>query len=405
MSSTASSAVALSTASERVGSERLPTFEGSRQFLDLSFLAQSWYCRWINAESEAAAAHRTALLDMAEKDPRWARRMMDIYAWDTFLAMNWPQGSGDGGPNQSLPDSNVYVPVWSSWARKDELPNKFSPDPNRNWRCEGNCLETDLPGETGTDATDPLIAQNGQYVYFESRANPVVAEQLKTYWESTLLPPITFRAGQCLRGGDQYDRAPAVELKLAWKVLDPKVDDSKRFFMVENVRLPSRDSEQVVNLGLVAMHVMPKVKTRDWIAMTFEHVDNAPDQSAVGGGRTWSFFNPACTHCVENVPSNGTPVQLTRTTPIDADTQALNQEVQSWLRTQKSVWQYYELVGTQNLTSSTPSPDELRNTVLEAYMVPPQKAASSCLGCHDKSKSRDFSFLADDVLGWSQLSK
>ena len=400
-------------------------FTDSLKSFPPSQLAPSWYCRWIPPGASNVPALKTALLQRAEQDSRWATRTRDLYAWNTFFAVNWP--SSTVKPGGSSP--STYVPVWAAWARRDELPRVYEPTPQRPWRCEGACLETDLPGEgKQTDSTDAVTDQNGQNVYYEVRVNPATGQVMNAYWKQGFTTPtvVSFQNGQCKSGGDQFDFAPAIEMKLVWKVLDGKKDDAQRFFVQEKVLVPGSGPARRLNLGLVSMHIAAKVKTRDWIVMTFEHVDNVPlESSAEELQRTWSFYNPACktaqgAPCPTNVPLPGSqPEQVTRTLPIDADTQALNQEVRQWLQGQQGIWpgwRYYQLVGSQELNPTTrqPTPPILRNSLIETYLpgtalgetvahragVRPQ--ASSCLGCHLRSQAQDFSFLIGSVLGWPQ---
>jgi hypothetical protein len=400
-------------------------FNDSLKSFPPSYLAPSWYCRWIAPGAANVPELKTALLERAEQDSRWATRARDLFAWNTFLAINWPSST----VKPSVATTNTYVPGWAAYPRRDELPQVYEPSPRRAWRCEGTCLETDLPGEgKRTDSTDALTDQNGQNVYYEVRANAPTGQVINAYWKQGFTSPtvVTFQDGQCKSGGDQFDFAPALELKLVWKVLEPKKDDPGRFFVQEKVLLPGKGPARRVDLGLVSMHIAAKVKTRDWIAMTFEHVDNVPlESSAEERQRAWSFYNPACktaggTPCPTNVPAPGTqPEQVTRTVPIDPDTQALTQEVHQWLQGQKGLWpgwRYYQLVGSQELHPVTrqPTPAILRNTLIETYLpatsltetvaqqVDTRPRASSCLGCHLRSQAQDFSFLIGEALGWPQ---
>jgi hypothetical protein len=401
----------------------LPAFDASRRG-DLKgyWLPESWYCRWVDPQDPQGAGKAKEQLDRrAREDARWERRVIDVFSWDSFLAINWPYDhehgewlprKGGEGDQPSMTFGNEYRPYWAGWHRVDELnTNADVLSTSRPWRCEGTCLRDDLGGvSTGendaTDATDAVWDQNGARVEYELRVNPRWMSNRPKGDEKP-----TFTYGQCKRGGDSFDIVPAVEIKLAWKVLGAG-DVPERFFTMRGVKVqgpPEEPGKRSVDLGLVGMHIASKVKTRSWIAMTFEHVDNVPFDTPPEEGRNrWSFHSPTCSGCCENItpPKAKTRrTQLTRTPPIDQDTQALNREVQGWLKARGSVWQYYELVGTQYAhgePTGKVAPKELRNTVIEPYLVSargapgcpsPKRQESSCLGCHEMNDKQDFSFV------------
>jgi hypothetical protein len=302
------------------------------------------------------------------------------------------------------------------------------PEPTR-WRCEGDCLAGEMQG-LGRHDKEVLWDRNGERVYYEVRINDSMVDTLrKASWtgytcrrpseDSPFHRALAFTWSQCashypkkeLRDGrDQYDHVGAVEIKLGWKVLGPR-DVRERFYTMSNVVLePGRPP---VQLGLVAMHIMSKAKTQKrYVWSTFEHVDNVR-ANPLGDGQssTPSFHDPECADCCPNRrPGEDKAVQLTRTEAIDQDTDALNREVRAWLARQGSVWQHYELIGTQYMKENGDevTPAVLRNTVIEPYFVAPtgclaesragRKARpSDCIGCHQKVDLYDFSFLVRDL--------
>ncbi|MBV7333041.1 hypothetical protein KFU94_33390 [Chloroflexi bacterium TSY] len=158
-----------------------------------------------------------------------------------------------------------------------------------------------------------------------------------------------------------------------------KGDIPERFF-TEQALFPQFDkhgdftgqcTEETV--GLVGMHIAHKTENApQWIWGTFEHVDNLQVNSLITGtdflgnevSLTPSFYDPVCPHCPVNIPpvpdaDSKLRTQVTRPIPIDKQTAELNRIAQEILGAEGSVWQYYELIGTQwptkpNVAPSTP---------------------------------------------------
>jgi hypothetical protein len=422
----------------------LPTFADSRhKDLPTHELPNSWYCRWGEFEQDGKIEDPMA----KRSDPRWEQRAMDIFSWDSFLALNWPYEYVQGKwTHQALPSSHEYTsgreyrPRWGTWwtsaemrqmMQKPDLELSLLRSENDDWRCEGGCLAGALQGG-GHDDKDVVWDRNGERVYYEVRINDSMVDTLRQAdWTGAICESgrktsnkerkLTLTWGQCANhypkqveqdGRDQFDFAGAVEIKLAWKVLG-KGDIPERFYTMSDVVLePGRAP---VQLGLVGMHIMTKAKTQGrYIWSTFEHVDNVR-ANPIGNGRhsTPSFYDLGCTDCCPNRrPGESKTVHLTRTEPIHADTEALNREVRAWLVEQGSIWQHYELIGTQYLKANGDevTPTRLRNVLIEPYFVPPISCManddagsnrrirdSNCIGCHGKIESYDLSFLARDL--------
>lgn len=115
-----------------------------------------------------------------------------------------------------------------------------------------------------------------------------------------------------------------------------------------------------------------------------------------------------------NLPGQ-TPSQIVRLNPIFSGTQALNEAYRKKLAAvnPNSVWQYYELVGTQwpvhpeQSATGDPFPVYMANATLESYIQGVVKhdsvvfvpgVTSSCIGCHNGATSlagrtSDFTYL------------
>jgi hypothetical protein len=333
-----------------------------------------------------------------------AQRLFDTFAWQAFLALNWPANeSGRPDRSKTLKD-NTTKRVWMSWRRNDTLflPNGEQPAPwdarthlrekRYLWRFSKMLNERTSPENTLTDSvqafTGPLVDQNGIFVRYESYLNKTQFEyivenqlynqegQVRFVVEKGNL--IRFPANQTT----PTKRPGSMGIKLAWKQLGPD-DIPARFFTTEAIVVstsfdeggkPIRNESKQL-MGLVGMHVTALTQSApNWIWSTFEHVDNvvANDlefgKSLKGERRRVrpSFNNPdAPTKLVNQLPPKNAlpneknefttwdeskttnPVQLTRVVPIPPATQQLNHIVQGLLREQGSVFQFYELVGAQ----------------------------------------------------------
>lgn len=391
---------------------------------------------------------KTTQLAMVKALRSFEEKIMNIAAWDLFIAAN----SNINSENNTFPDSvkpaDDYIPRWGAWLHDTEddvsLINTKTLELNQqavlagSWQCQGDCLQTTLDldiysKEQGVKGGGVLIDQAGNPIYYESRGNGLLYQNLAEGYQYDV--PMSFPLGQCTtfidiglniddKVGTQQDIAPVVSVKLGWKVLTDK-DHADQYFTMKNVNLPQ--SNETANLGLVAMHVAIKEQRQaQWRWVTFEHKDNLyePEQ---GSSTSPTFYNPECKNCCNNLlpRTQSTPAQLTRIEPLSPDTIALNQKMQTLLKRNQSVLQHYKLVRTQYTSLVTPNisrfflertPSDARNAVLEPFVLPklPTCANSSnyylpkhtfktgCMGCHQyatyknkkgKNLKSDFTFI------------
>jgi hypothetical protein len=276
-----------------------------------------------------------------------------------------------------------------------------------------------------------------------------------------------------------------LEVKAAWRVFDKnsRAEEKGRYYTTKRVlAIPKgqyvcttdncANDEPVleeVEVGLIGFHIAYKIpqqqsSTPGWIWATFEQVDNLkvlnPGQAV---GLKPTLFNPDCRgeKCLPNYPyvefpflwrtqsphavtksQDGKiepqiPTQVVRLSEqrncrnsqlSDSEKNFLQQQNENWQKkfqnvASNSVWQYYQLVGTQwvqnpgivsqhtfltsdklisNIrTQTTPGP--LFNVAMEAYSQT-QVNGDSCIGCHvtatlpsssgsSQKAMSDFSFL------------
>ncbi len=334
-----------------------------------------------------------------------AQRLFDIFAWQAFIALNWP-ANADGTPDRKKTIADTEAPrVWMSWRTNDSiyLPDGGAPAPWDAvkkladyelvlWRFskmldESNSPHNDLH-ESVQAFTGPLVDQNGVFVRYQSLVNKpqfdyIVENEL--YNQEGQIDFVATRNTQILFPANVTGANPrhgSMGIKLAWKQLGPN-DIPERFFTQEAVVVSTSydaDGKPVTTrsrqlMGLVGMHVTALTQTApNWIWATFEHVDNVIAND-LESGKTLAgkearlrpnFNNPdEPTKLVNvmppmNAPPNAdgkfttwdekkttNPVQLTRVVPIPPATAALNESVRSLLKAAGSAFQYYELIGTQ----------------------------------------------------------
>jgi hypothetical protein len=344
-------------------------------------------------------------LDRDKQIPE-AQRLFDIFAWQAFIALNWP-AEADGTPdrNKDMRD-NTSSRVWMSWRTNESV---FKPDGSRPepwdsanniaaakdhtlWRFSKMLNETRSPQNELTDFvqafTGPLVDLNGKFVRYESYLNKtqfdyIVENELynqegQIEFVSNKGQPILFPANQVA----SEKKHGSMGIKLAWKQLGAN-DIPSRFFTREATVVSTSfdDKGNMVKtrskqlMGLVGMHITALTQTSpNWIWTTFEQIDNVVANdleygNALNGQRLRvrpNFNNTENPTKPVNVlpPKNAladakgnfttwdekkttNPVQLTRLVPIASATQALNRQVQALLRQAGSVFQYYELVGAQ----------------------------------------------------------
>lgn len=379
--------------------------------------------------STCAAAVTTALATTpTDACPRFGEFQsdVDVYSWNTFIAVNWPADTStcQGDTSRSILSGQGPV-VWETWALASDVfvspgsqPAAWCPSKSGGPRTFGELrkassqLTESFPNFNEAFGAGPVTDQTGRFVRFEKRLNLDEYNYLtvNNLWNKAGQQgaAISFPSGPGQEpspcGNEPCGPTGAMEVKAAWKVLSDAEIASGRFYTTQGIVFNDAQGHPSpgklpVTLGLVGLHIIHKTKTQQtWFWSTFEQVDNA----------TNSFFNPSCTNCPANqqtartpyteldaqgTPING-PVQVTRVTPIESDAPALNAYYQGLLA--GSVWQYYQLIGTQWATGGAPegTASILANTVIETFF----QGSSSCFGCHQAAQSAagtsaDFSYL------------
>ncbi|KWV55561.1 hypothetical protein AS156_05780 [Bradyrhizobium macuxiense] len=291
----------------------------------------------------------------------------DNMAWQMFVALNWAANSVEKPAAVGLTTPGPRV--WQTYLKVSAL---FGNSKVRAGCTQALALPTFYIGSDGhgkpapnneeylqASTNLPLIDVNGNWTLFERRVNTIEAAYLRAP-QGLSSQTLTTRDGQLNfiknnpKGAEFAASASvpdgkngSIEIKAAWRILDPAKDDASKYFtqnillavsgdLVSNGR-PFCRSEKV---GLVGMHILqrnPFVETNkallaQWIWATFEHVDNAPQAAtpcnvsngcgsaqsptywinkpscgpaAVASGAHYSFYDPSKSGLGTNIAPQG----------------------------------------------------------------------------------------------------
>ena len=247
----------------------------------------------------------------------WAR-----FAWDGFVALNWPQLEG-GQPGE--PDTNADIctsptgrPAFLQWMQKEQLLLEGGVSPG-TWAAPTYVTPTYTPSDGGPTlpllgaismttepnlvdefqeafSGRPLIDQAGNYVLFQIFLNKSEFEYFSQnrYYDAAnqyqaFQPGGVFQPFPDSGQPDNFDppieledwaQKGAIELKASWKQLSEAEIASNRFFM-QDVYFASNISAAEppcgpVTVGLVGLHILQLTPSTGstWFWATFEQVDN-----------------------------------------------------------------------------------------------------------------------------------
>lgn len=411
-----------------------------------------------------------------------AHRLFEQQQWAAFVALNWPVDEA-GAPRPALGDAGR--PAWTDWIETYQVfkPDGAEPDPwdgatrslpladSVQVPIPDDSLPVPLPTVDSRDArvlhnlssiqklnvadevdqafSFSVFDQNGNPAYYESLLNRVEYDYIvgNRLYEAGGLADYVAKAGKLTFPAGRFagNVAGAIELKLAWRVLDPAKDDFSRYLTQPAYVAtgPGQPAWTPVTVGLVGFHIAQKTETSpQWIWSTFEHVDNVAvdrlETITTADGETKplrpSFADPDCEWCAVNTTTapgaDGVRrTQVARLMPIAKQTAALNAQMQAALAAEGSKLRFYEMVGTQwptdpaappesgaafpgavaNLAGGKPLTVYLANSVMETFSqvgnlpaaAQPRSVSTSdrvvfgngsCMGCHSSSPY-DFSWI------------
>ncbi len=340
-----------------------------------------------------------------------AQRWFDIFSWQSFLALNWPaRPDGEPNNQLTLADSKTPR-VWEYYVdaslvyRKNGAPppsweDAVAASQDKSFWMSGMSIGTPhdkkhagdgdyvipvIGGASGSlqAFTGPMIDQQGKWVRYQAALNKVEFDYLVENTLYNLEGQVAFTAKNQVnfppnQGTSKYG---AMEIKMSWKQMSPQ-DDPARFLVRKARVIPLTGEPYTAEFGLVGMHIAAKTESAPtWIWATFEQVDNTNandlEKNSRGQSINPTFFNTANPTIPVNTlaPKNAAPVaqynsvtgkddgpvvytswdeslttnptQATMVLPVPKATAALNAQVQAALKSLGSVFQYYELIGTQ----------------------------------------------------------
>lgn len=405
----------------------------------------------------------------------------DCYGWQEFIAVNWPaSGDGFGDPgDMSAVAWQGYMSTHQLFQPKGAPPPPWGTPPAITPEC---LAEAGLSAEAGRAAVPLTMTTKfssefengdgqqaaprnapawlgdtqGHSVWYEVRVDQdeydaIVQNQLysregqQAYYAENPTQPLA------LPMGGFPSTVGAMEVKAAWmEVANPADAKWSRYKVSQAVVVdPATQKCESLVVALVGLHVIHKTQGQPtWVWATFEHVDNAPDNSAAATtDKVWNFFDPGCQPKTVTVPSacqfnkqaqvtvgcdasawnqapqyyigdgcpDPTPIQVTRINPIDVNATAANNAAWAAIRAAypNSVWQNYALVNVLWSTNPplsqpvavpqkflSPQPNApVANTALETYAQ-----QTKCTDCHtfaaisgDDTKPADFSFALEEA--------
>jgi hypothetical protein len=379
--------------------------------------------------------------------------------WQTFVALSWPAKSPASGGHNAEPDTSstigatasngAFVPtVWATYRDLDTVFLNNGTDPGASYdqpvsipsQCTPIGSNPVAPGfqpmfvnastfQTATIVKDyinqatnnPLVDQKGWYTFTDVRIDPSEYNYIhqNAYYLGTNQAAAYAKNGQLAafpRTGTEsgyptlppYAQYGALEIKSAWRVLDPATDAAviPRYYTQWGYFLqPDGQTCQGPALfGLIALHILRLTPSTGatWFWASFEQVDNTeppqgvPATLAAAGtpnGNCTSSYNQGPSPVTGNIPWNNQnkPNNICQVTNIPADVQQVNQTWQQNLS--GTVWQYYQMVntlnpcpqGAQGCSQFPPINDPTNlvntnifaNTAVESYFQ-----SHSCMDCH-----------------------
>ncbi|MEI6947542.1 hypothetical protein V9K67_10140 [Paraflavisolibacter sp. H34] len=333
-----------------------------------------------------------------------AQRLFDILSWQQFISLNWPRDA-QGQPQSSITGTGdrlwehwkesfeIFLPDGSTpkpWGAPEALPPGFSAVPAGAkilYRASKMAAfhdrsrnPDDIADEMNQAFTAPIWDQNGNMVRYEVRLNKVVTDYLVSNELYNLDGQIAFsKAGKQVSFPiASRNQEGIMEVKVAWKVLDPVKDIAERYYAKDAYVANPNGSFSKVKVGMIGMHISSRTESSpQWVWATFEHVDNLetnPLKTVNGKKLRPSFYDPNCPTCPVNTfpdtPAQVLKNQIQRVLPIPAATRELNRQVQALLAEQGSFWQYYQLIGTQWSTDPSSAPYISSNTDTSVYTLP-----------------------------------
>lgn len=269
---------------------------------------------------------------------------------------------------------------------------------------------------------NPLVDQKGWYTITNMTINPAEyafiqqngyylgANQVAAYVKNGQLNPFPKTGQEIQPPLPSWAQYGTLEIKATWRILNPATDAAiiPRYYAQWGYFLQpdGKTCQGPALFGLIGLHILRLTPSTGatWFWASFEQVDNVVSPSpsipatlakagTPNGKCTTPPYNVGPAKSVGNIPWNGNnkPNDICEETPIPPAVQSVNQTWQKNLS--GTVWQYYQMVNTQNPCPSDQStcydfppindPKNLinvnyfANTAIESYFQ-----QSNCATCH-----------------------
>lgn len=299
------------------------------------------------------------------------------FGWLLFTLLSWPAAAGERG----VPDYQRLIgapgaAVWETYKSTAEvyLNNGARPAPWNSPPVGGRAHEVDQALARLGDVDSPWLHYLSESVMIDGRQIVDAAGEIVQYEVRMNRDAFTYvvdnpagyelfnlEGQQAALADPAYTfqfPAAALEVKAAWRILEPGQDDS-RYWTSYGIYTDNHGKARLSKIGLTGLHIISKILP-DWVWYTFEQVDNPT--------ATYQYFEG----------TRGSALGPNQT--LNAAAAPVNARFQAALAGTK--WQYYALMGWQyQFEHPKGTPTLLANTQAETYF----QASSSCMTCHSLS--------------------
>jgi hypothetical protein len=366
------------------------------------------------------------VMKTAVKRPGFTQADFDNFAWQVFVALNWPTKNGRVDRQHLIGQAPEAPRIWELFTdpitilkneANNQILNVSVPNDSKLLYLSRKRIEritgsddssNDPQNDQQAGSAWPLIDQNKNFAVYEIRINDketiyITSNHLTDYKKlKDYKKPIVFPAG-------------SLEVKAAWRILPDNTPDNikQRYHVRKAVIAVTKDISSTgaafqtkATVGLVGLHIAYKSKSQPrWIWATFEQADNYAVPVSLGFKPTFSTGsadqNDANRQPTPAPPLKGeylwsppplptantyTPTQVARCPNEIALPSAVNAKWQGLLAgvpgVENSPWQYYRLNAVQWFDGPKLFPKNQdgiaisRNSVLETYLLGNQTIAS-----------------------------
>lgn len=304
-------------------------------------------------------------------DVNFAINKPDLYAWVTFIALNWPADLETKSPdtNQTLGTDGPVV--WETWAERHEvfLPGAADPEPWDDLGASGTRPGTfERPTQQQLIfAAEPIPPGHTDDQNHEIRLNKPTFDYIIT----NDLYAIEGQQAMFYSGTEIGFPQDSIAIKAVWRPITEA--DKPRYKW--NV-FTHEDGTQTL-YGMTGFHITTAVIS-NWFWATFEHVDNPYRRGVFDEG--WMLPS------VDSVACPDQPVGC--------------MAAPAGLGLEGTIWENYRLRGTMiDYVDDNGVPIVLTNSEIETGM----QTTSSCMTCHARSTigpnrnlAMEFKFGPDD---------